>query len=95
MLAIESVAVVVPLAVPPPPVIAALVRFVHVVPPSVLICHWKVGVGLPDAATVKVAVPVEGTTVKFDGEVVTWGAAGAATVSVKLWLAGVPIVLLA
>jgi len=38
------------IAVPPVP------KFVHVVPPSVLICHCNVGIGVPVTATVKGAL---------------------------------------
>jgi hypothetical protein len=47
---------IVSVAVPEPEIPLPSVRFVQVVPPFVETCHWNVGAGLPEAATVKVAV---------------------------------------
>src|ERR1700721_3127307 len=49
--------------------------FVKVVPPSVLISHWTVGVGYPVAAAVNVALEPAAADVLV-GLVVTMGAAG-------------------
>ena len=59
-------------------------------PPSVLTCHFTVGVGLPEAAAVNDAV-TPSATVASDGCVVTDG--GASTVSVAAADVAVPYVL--
>ncbi len=64
--------------------------FVKVVPPLVLTCHWTVGVGLPLAAAVNVAV-FPALTLWFVGLVVTTGAANAGnTVSVAVVVVAEP-----
>jgi hypothetical protein len=52
---------------------ASVVSLVNVAPPSVDTCHWTVGVGLPEAAAVNVAVPPAATEA-LAGCVVTVGA---------------------
>ncbi len=59
-------------AVPDRVVEVAPDTLLHVVPPSVDTCHWTVGVGVPDAAAVNVAV-VPATTVTFAGCLVIAG----------------------
>src|SRR5438874_1955631 len=54
-------------------VLVAPVMLLNVLPPSVLTCHCTVGVGVPPAAAVKVAV-WPAVTVVFAGCVVTAGA---------------------
>ncbi len=66
---------------------------VNVEPPSVLTSHCTVGVGVPPAAAVKVAV-FPATTVAAVGCVVMLGATAVSTVSVAAVVVALPSLLL-